>query len=117
VTEDIDITALVHDLSSLLQSATSKKAIPKFELSDGLPALDADPTQMRQIILNVVTNASEAIICDPIEQVWPGRVPGAARRKGSSQLSQEAFRCLFSERTAEDDLGERLADGESRTRS
>jgi len=61
VSEDMDITALVEDMSSLLESATSKKAGLKFHLTTDLPAVMADPTQLRQIVLNLVTNASEAI--------------------------------------------------------
>jgi PAS domain S-box-containing protein len=58
---DIDINALVRDMASLLESATSKKAELRYELCADLPAVTADATQLRQIVLNLVTNASEAV--------------------------------------------------------
>ncbi len=61
VVEDIDINALVQDMSSLLESSTSKKVELGYELGAELPAVTADATQLRQIVLNLVTNASEAV--------------------------------------------------------
>jgi PAS domain S-box-containing protein len=59
--EELDINALVQDMLSLLASATSKKVGLKFDLADDLPAIEADATQIRQIVMNLVTNAAEAI--------------------------------------------------------
>jgi two-component system, cell cycle sensor histidine kinase and response regulator CckA len=39
----------------------SKKAVLKFRLQLNLPAVMADATQIRQIFMNLVTNASDAI--------------------------------------------------------
>jgi two-component system cell cycle sensor histidine kinase/response regulator CckA len=61
VIEDIDINALVQDMSSLLESSTSKKVGLSYELSADLPAVRADATQLRQIVLNLVSNGSEAV--------------------------------------------------------
>ena len=61
VVEDIDINALVQDMSSLLNSSTSKKVGLSFDLSANLPAATADATQLRQILLSLVSNASEAV--------------------------------------------------------
>ena len=61
VVEDIDVNALVQDMSSLLESSTSKKAGLSYELSADLPGVRADATQLRQIVLNLVMNASEAV--------------------------------------------------------
>ena len=58
---DIDISALVRDMASLLESATSKKAGLSYELSAELPAVTADATQLAQIVLNLVVNGSEAV--------------------------------------------------------
>ena len=38
-----------------------KGVVLKFNLADGLPAVSADATQVRQIVMNLVLNASEAI--------------------------------------------------------
>ncbi len=61
VVEDIDINALVQDMSSLLDSSISKKVSLSYELSGELPAVRADATQLLQIVLNLVSNASEAV--------------------------------------------------------
>jgi PAS domain S-box-containing protein len=61
VIEDIDINALVHEMSSLLESAISKKVGLSTELSADLPAVRADATQLRQIVLNLVSNATDAV--------------------------------------------------------
>jgi CheY-like chemotaxis protein len=41
--------------------STSKKAALEYRLADGLPSVEADATQLRQVVLNLITNASEAI--------------------------------------------------------
>lgn len=61
VVEDVDINALVQDMSSLLASTTSKNAMLRYELSADLPGVRADATQLRQIVLNLVSNASDAL--------------------------------------------------------
>jgi CheY-like chemotaxis protein len=65
VIEPIDLNYLVRDLEHLLSASTSRRARLVFSLENTLPAVEADATQMRQIILNLVTNAAEAISsCD-----------------------------------------------------
>ncbi len=61
VRQEVDINALLRDLASLLRSAISKKAQLRYDLSADLPAVTADATQLQQIVLNLVTNASEAV--------------------------------------------------------
>jgi two-component system, cell cycle sensor histidine kinase and response regulator CckA len=61
VFEELDFSALVQDMSSLLKSSVSKKARLKFALSDDLPAINADASQIRQVVMNLVTNASDAV--------------------------------------------------------
>ena len=47
--------------AELLQVSISKKCVLKYALAADLPAISADATQIRQIIMNLVINASEAI--------------------------------------------------------
>jgi len=61
VIKRIDLSALVDEMVQLLQVSINKTAILNFNLSQGLPAIAADPTQIRQIVMNLVINASEAI--------------------------------------------------------
>jgi CheY-like chemotaxis protein len=57
----VEIGSLVENTVPLLRASISKRALLKFELTPGLPSILADPTQMRQIVMNLVINASEAI--------------------------------------------------------
>jgi CheY-like chemotaxis protein len=61
VVQPIDVTELVEEMLHLLQVSISKKAVLQLHLVEGLPAVDADATQLRQILMNLVVNASEAI--------------------------------------------------------
>jgi two-component system, cell cycle sensor histidine kinase and response regulator CckA len=45
----------------MLEVSISKKAVLKFRFAADLPPVEADATQMRQVIMNLVINASEAI--------------------------------------------------------
>jgi len=59
--EPIDLSRLVHEILQLLKVSISKYAILQTELGDGLPAVHGNPAQIRQVVMNLVTNASEAI--------------------------------------------------------
>ncbi len=61
VTEPVDLSELVTEMAHLLRVSISKKANLHYDFSPGLPAVDADATQLRQVIMNLVINASEAI--------------------------------------------------------
>ncbi len=61
VIEPIDLGRLVEETAHLLEISISKKAVLKYNLADNLPSIDGDATQIRQIIMNLLTNASEAI--------------------------------------------------------
>ena len=39
----------------------SKRAALRFDFAPDLPAVNADGTQLRQIVMNLITNASDAI--------------------------------------------------------
>ena len=59
--ESVDLSAVVGEMSSMLEASVSKKATLVRELAPGLPRLLGDATQIRQIVMNLVINASEAI--------------------------------------------------------
>lgn len=61
VIESLSVTALVEEMTHMLEVSISKKALLRFNFSPDLPAVDADATQLRQVIMNLVINASEAI--------------------------------------------------------
>ncbi len=58
----IDLSELVRDTVPLLQVTISKSAALNLRLAHGLPAISGDAAQLRQLIMNLVSNASEALI-------------------------------------------------------
>jgi len=59
--ERMELRDLVEEMAHLLKTAISKKAILNLHLERGLPPIEADPSQIRQIVMNLIINASEAI--------------------------------------------------------
>jgi PAS domain S-box-containing protein len=61
VVQKLDINRLIEETTHLLQISISKQAVLRFNLAKGLPTIEADATQIRQVVMNLVINASEAI--------------------------------------------------------
>jgi len=61
VVETLDLNALIREMVNLIEVSISKKIKLGLDLGAELPAVRADVTQLRQVILNLVTNASEAV--------------------------------------------------------
>ena len=59
--EDINLNLLLEDMLHMLEVSISKKAVLRLNLIPDLPSVEADATQIRQIVMNLVINASEAI--------------------------------------------------------
>ncbi|MFT3924116.1 MAG: PAS domain S-box protein [Myxococcales bacterium] len=56
-----DINRLIEDTMQLLKVSISKKVQLSVALDRGLPKIIGDATQLRQVLMNLVINASEAI--------------------------------------------------------
>ena len=61
IVEPIDLSELVREMAKLLEVSISKKASLVLNLESDLPPVEGDSTQIRQIVMNLITNASEAI--------------------------------------------------------
>ncbi len=61
VVENIDLNLLLEEMLHMLEVSISKKAVLRLNQHRPLPPVAADTTQMHQIIMNLVINASEAI--------------------------------------------------------
>lgn len=57
----LDLSEIVGSISQLLRASTSKGIRLHLELADQVIPVRGDRTQIRQIVLNLVTNAAEAI--------------------------------------------------------
>lgn len=61
VFESTDVSDLVREMGQLLESAVSGKAVIRFELTEGLPPIEADSAQISQVVMNLISNAVEAV--------------------------------------------------------
>jgi two-component system cell cycle sensor histidine kinase/response regulator CckA len=57
----LDLSRLTQEMLSLLEASLVEKGALELDLAEDLPAIEGDVTQMRQVILNLVANASEAL--------------------------------------------------------
>ncbi|MGI9605944.1 MAG: ATP-binding protein, partial [Acidimicrobiales bacterium] len=58
---NFDLSSLVGEMSELLAVSVTKKASIAVDLAQNLPPISGDVTQVRQVVLNILTNASEAL--------------------------------------------------------
>jgi len=61
VAEPLDLNALVAEMENLLKVSISKKVVLNHERGAEIAFVEADASQMRQVIMNLIMNASEAI--------------------------------------------------------
>jgi signal transduction histidine kinase/CheY-like chemotaxis protein len=56
-----DLSEIVQEMVQMLEVSISKKASLRYSFAAELPAVQADVTELRQVIMNLVTNASESL--------------------------------------------------------
>ncbi|MBL0313307.1 MAG: PAS domain S-box protein [Holophagaceae bacterium] len=56
-----DLSSVAREMAALLSSSLSKKVQLDLDLPEGLPSVEGDSAQLQQVLLNLVTNASDAI--------------------------------------------------------
>jgi PAS domain S-box-containing protein len=59
--EAIDLSRETAELRQLLAAALPRQVDIRLELARGLPAVEGDVSQIRQVVMNLITNAAEAI--------------------------------------------------------
>ncbi len=59
--EVLDVSALIEEMGQLLQVCVPKKAILQYNLTPGVAGIEADAAQIRQVVMNLVTNAADAL--------------------------------------------------------
>ncbi|MGA2740580.1 MAG: PAS domain S-box protein [Bryobacteraceae bacterium] len=57
----VDLSRVADEIANLLRTIITKKTAIQFNLRSDLPAIEADPAQIRRIVMNLITNAAEAI--------------------------------------------------------
>lgn len=81
IIQPLNLSRLITEMMPLLEVSIDKSAILKFNLNEALPAIDGDITQIQQIIMNLVINASEAM----------GKSGGTVVISTGSMLVDEAY--------------------------
>jgi PAS domain S-box-containing protein len=61
VRERLDLSTHVREIGTLIHAAIPRQVAVEMALAPDLPAIEADPGQLQQIIMNLVINAAEAI--------------------------------------------------------
>jgi two-component system, cell cycle sensor histidine kinase and response regulator CckA len=61
VVQPLSFNEVVREMAYLLSVSISKKVVIKYNFCPELPSVMADATQLRQVVMNLITNASEAI--------------------------------------------------------
>lgn len=59
--EPVDVNHLVREMTHLLSVGIPKRIQLNLDLDSGLPRVQGDPVQLQQVVMNLVTNAAEAI--------------------------------------------------------
>lgn len=61
VLEQLDLNQLIHEATPQMAFAANEKAELRLEPAENLPSIEADSAQIRQALLNLVTNGIEAV--------------------------------------------------------
>lgn len=85
--EPIDLSALVKEIAGLLEVSIAKNVQISLNLDSSLPKIEADSSQVQQVIMNLVINGAEAI---GTEKSGTVRLTTAAQR-----VDQDYIRTTF----------------------
>ena len=61
VAERVDLDALVREMVDLLAASVARHCTLHYASPGPLPLVETDPTQIRQVVLNLIVNAAEAV--------------------------------------------------------
>jgi len=61
IVQPISVSELLHEMGTLLRVATGSLTTVSYRLAPDLPAINADEAQLRQVFMNLLVNAAEAV--------------------------------------------------------
>ncbi|MBV9504816.1 MAG: PAS domain S-box protein [Acidobacteriia bacterium] len=59
--QSVNLSELVREISTLIQASIPKTVQVRLQLDDSIPTIGADPSQIQQIVMNLILNGAEAI--------------------------------------------------------
>ncbi len=89
VVTPINITELIREMARLMEVSIGKHITLRYALNEDLPLVNADSAQIQQVILNLITNANEAIGEDNGEIVFSTGVIQADQNELNATLTNE----------------------------
>ncbi len=100
VREPLNLSELIGEIHPLIQSSVPKSVNMQFDLLEDPPAVEADRTQMQQLIMNLVINGAEAIpegqggtvTVRTDERYWHGHGRGNQGKNFRSVFHHEIYR-------------------------
>jgi signal transduction histidine kinase/CheY-like chemotaxis protein len=58
--KSVNLSSAIEEMSHLLRVSVSKNVVIKYDLDKDLPTVEADPSQLHQILMNLLTNSSDS---------------------------------------------------------
>ncbi len=65
IVQPVSLNDVIEEMVRLLRVSISKQAVLQLQLAPQLPLISADATQLRQVVMNLITNASDALAEHP----------------------------------------------------
>jgi signal transduction histidine kinase len=73
VAEKVDLAGLTGEMVDLMRASVARHCTLVYDSPGVLPVVETDPTQIRQVILNLIVNASEAVAAGGVITVTIGQ--------------------------------------------
>jgi PAS domain S-box-containing protein len=89
-TRPLDVRELLCEMGELLHTAVSRKVELRYQLPDALPTIEGDAAQLRQVVINLILNASEAMGDEPgVVTIGAGTIEADRARLDETYLGPE----------------------------
>ena len=60
--ESLNLNPLVQEIAAVITRAVPDSTVLRFDFAKNLPSIDADPVQIRQVLMNIVINACQSLV-------------------------------------------------------